>query len=166
LKSLKLVVAFVAIATASAPLSAPANGKAPVAYFSAQAGVHDLSISLPTDAQDMIVAKVRLQERILYYGPLDLFLAHLRVTQVLQGNAKVGQILDIYLGERGDHGNITFPCTPDQRAREYTIITYISEVGLRRLAALPINQHEYEQWETEVSASGCLHGRRDYGEQR
>ncbi len=114
--------------------------------------VHDVAASLPSNAQNIIVAKVRLQEPIVYSGEFDLFLARLRVTEVLKGSAEVGQVFDVYLGERGNHRTITYPCTPYQNAREYTVITYISEAGLRRLAAFPITQHQYEQWDSEVLA--------------
>jgi hypothetical protein len=160
----KLGVAFVAISTSFAPLSTPAKAKAPTTYFLVEMNVLDAVVSLPSNAQGIIAAKVHLREPIVYSGGPDLFLARLRVTEVLRGEAEVGQVLDVYLGERGDHRGVTFPCTPDQRSREYTITSYISEAGLRRLAAFPITEDQHKQWDSEVNASRCLHGIRDEGE--
>jgi hypothetical protein len=164
MKLLKLGAAFVAIAIAFAPLPTPAKDKAPVTYFLGQVDVHDAAVSLPSNATAIIVAKVRLQEPIVYSGMVDLFLARLRITEILKGSAEVGQEFDVYLGERGDHRNTTFPCTADQKSREYEVTIYASEAGLHRLAGFPITEDQHKQWSSEVRASRCLHGMRDEGE--
>ena len=172
----KLGMAFVAMMSMTAvcaPLSATAENNMPVAYFLVQVpdGIEAVN-NLPPNARDVIVAKVRLQEPVIWLGGRhcegctnDIFGTRLKITEVLRGRAEVGQVFDVLLGERSDHRRfIAVPITPDQRGQGYTVTIYLTEDGLRRLAAFPISQLEYEKWNAEVSSYERLRGKPGFRE--
>jgi hypothetical protein len=160
LKSFKRGMALIAIAgatAASAPLSAAAENKTPVAYFGERASDSTEALNnLPADAKDVVVARIRLLTHLFWLGGRhcefctdDIFGAHLKVTEVLRGRSEIGQELDVLLGQRSDYRPFEFPSTPDQNGREYTVVIYLAADGLRRLAAFPVSQAEYEKWNEE-----------------
>jgi hypothetical protein len=146
--------------TGVAQLSATELNKTPVAYFLEQmpADVNAPSY-LPTDAKDVIAAKVRLGQGldVVWLGGRhcegctnDIFGARLKIVEVLSGSAQVGQIFDVLLGQRSEYREfIVFPNTPDQLGRVYTVMIYLGEDGKRRLVPFPITQSEYEKWNEE-----------------
>jgi hypothetical protein len=148
MKSAKLLgLAFVSImgVTTVAPLSATEQDKTPVAYFMEQMPADiDAPNDLPSDAKDVIVAKVRFDQGgggVYWLGGRhcegctnDIFGARLKIVEVMTGPAQVGQIFNVHLGLRSEHREfIAFPNTPDQLSREYTVVIYLAEDGLRRL---------------------------------
>jgi hypothetical protein len=175
MKSLRMGMAFIAMigVTVAAPVSATDQDRTPVAYFLNQIppGTDALD-HLPSNAKDVIVAKVRLQEPVIWLGGRhcerctnDIFGTRLKITEVLRGRAEAGQVFDVLLGRRSDHRRfIAIPNTPDQRGQEYTVTIYLAEDGLRRLAAFPISQLEYEKWNAEVSSYERLRGKPGFRE--
>jgi hypothetical protein len=172
-----LGLAFVAImgVTTVARLSATEQDKTPVAYFLEQTPA-DINAPnhLPSDAKDVIVAKVRLGQGldVTWLGGRhcegctnDIFGARLKIVEVLTGGAKVGQIFDVLFGQRSEHREfIAFPNTPDQRSREYTVVIYLGEDGKRRLVPFQISQLEYEKWNAERWAYQRLRGKPGFRE--
>ena len=165
-----LALAFVAImvVTTVARLSAAEQDKTPVAYFLEQMPDINAPNHLPSDAKDVIVAKVRLGQGldVAWLGGRhcegctnDIFGARLKIVEVLTGSAQVGQIFDVLLGQRSEHREfIAVPNTPDQRSREYTVVIYLGEDGKLRLVPFSIPQLEYEKWNSEMRAYQRLKG--------
>jgi hypothetical protein len=171
MKSARLLgLAIVAIigVTMVARLSAEPD-KTPVAYFLEQAPA-DINAPnyLPSNATDVIVAKVRLGQGldIVWLGGRhcegctnDIFASRLQIIEVLSGGARVGQKFDVLLGQRSEHReSIAYPSTPDQRSRQYTEVIYLGEDGKLRLVPFSIPQLEYEKWNSEMRAYQRLKG--------
>src|SRR5882672_12358572 len=115
MKLLKLPIAFIAIfamVVYAAPPKTAARGKMPVAYFLDQ--LPDATVepgNLPSNAKDVIVAKVRLQERVIWLGGRDqsgeppkdigndIYFARVKITETRRGDAQPGQVFDIRLGQ-------------------------------------------------------------------
>ena len=161
MKALMLVMALVAMtspAVAGEPPSATALNTAPVAYCVERMpdGIEALD-NLPPNARDVVVAKARLLEPVIWLGGRhcegctnDIFGTRLEITAVVRGEAEPGQVLNVFVGQRSDHrAFISVPKTPDQRSREYTVMIYLGEDGQRRLAAFPMSQSAYEKWNAE-----------------
>ena len=128
--------------------------------------------SVPVGATGVFVARVRLQQAPSYLGgrdqsgeppknlPKDIFFTRLKVSDVLRGDASVGQIFDIRFGLRGDKRKLIYPYTPDQLDREYVVVMYLDALdGRRRLAPSSITELQYSQWEIEQSAYTRLRGK-------
>jgi hypothetical protein len=172
-----LGLAFVSIVgmTTVAPLSAIEQDKTPVAYFLEQMPA-DMNAPhyLPGDATNVITAKVRLGQGldVAWRGGRhcegctnDIFGSRLKIVEVLAGSANVGQIFDVLFGQRSEHRRfITYPSTPDQRSREYTVVIYLSDDGKRRLVPFQISQLDYEKWDAEHSAYQSLRGKPGFRE--
>jgi hypothetical protein len=158
-----------------ARLSATEQNMTPVAYFLEQMPA-DINAPqyLPTDAKDVITAKVRLGQGldVAWLGGRhcegctnDIFGSRLKIVEVLAGSAQVGQIFDVLFGQRSEHRRfITHPNTPDQRSREYSVVIYLGEDGKRRLVPFQISQLEYEKWNAERSAYQRLRGKPGFRE--
>lgn len=126
----------------------------------------------PDGATSVVVARVRLQEVSVYLGgrdesgqtpknqPRDIFFTRIKLSDVLRGDASVGQILDVRFGQRGDKRRLIYPYSPDQRDREYVVVMYLdASDGRRRLVPFPITELQYSQWEVEQSAYTRLRGK-------
>jgi hypothetical protein len=129
---------------------------------------------LPWDAKEVIVAKVRVTQdsRVTWLGGRhcegctnDIFHARLKIVEVLTGNAQVGQVFNVLLGQRSEHREfIAFPNTPDQLSREYTVVMYLGEDGKRRLVPFQISRLEYDKWNAEMWAYQRLRGKPGFRE--
>jgi hypothetical protein len=164
MSSLKLPIALIAIAISGAAVQAPhsataAEPKMPVAYFLDQASdAADVPANLPSNAKDVIVAKVRFVEQAIWLGGRhcegctnDIFFTRVKIVEVKRGSAEIGQVFDVRMGLRNDYRDFAYPHTPDQRGREYTAVIYSSDDGLHRLASFPISLEQYAQWYAERS---------------
>ncbi|MGY4511301.1 hypothetical protein [Bradyrhizobium sp. USDA 3650] len=171
MKSVKMGTTFLALLSAVAvgpPLSATTENNTPIVYFLEQTpnDLMEALSNLPPDAKDVVVAKVRLQEPVIWMGGRhcefctnDIWATRLKITEALKGRAEVGQVLDVFLGQRSDHRRyVALPCTPDQRGREYTVTIYSAEDGKRRLASFPISKSQYDGSSVE-----CLAYQRERG---
>ncbi|WP_140977088.1 hypothetical protein [Bradyrhizobium guangdongense] len=179
MKSSKLVIAFVAVigVTAAVPLPGTAQSKSPVAYFleHMQGGIDALD-RLPSNAKDVVIARVRLVEKVSWLGgrdqsgqparnlPNDTFFTRVKVTELRRGDAMVGQVFDVRFGLRGEKRDFVYPYTPDQFGREYTVMMHLDADGQRRLTAFPIDQLQYSQWQAEQSAYTRLRGKPGFRE--
>jgi hypothetical protein len=171
----KLVFFVMLGAISVARLSATEQSMTPVAYFLEQMPAElNAPRYLPSDAKDVITAKVRLGQGmdVAWLGGRhcerctnDIFGARLEIIEVLTGNAQVGQIFNVLFGQRSEHREfIAYPNTPDQRRREYTVVIYLSEDGNRRLVPFHISQPEYQKWHAEMSAYQGLRGQPGFRE--
>jgi hypothetical protein len=118
----------------------------------------NLASRLPSAARDLIVAEVHVVGDLSYLVGRDQsgqpplvpkyrFMASVEILNVLTGAAKIGARYDVYFAASGEAGQkITYPDTPDQKARKYFIASYVDEGSLRRLLGFPISEQEYEKW--------------------
>lgn len=124
---------------------------------------------LPPTAQDVIVARVRIVEDLRYLvpeheneytppPPKDLFMAPVEILHVLAGSAAIGKRYEMYFGFPGV-GQMKYPHTPNQTARQYFIVSYLGDDGIRRLVGYPISQQEYREWSKDVWDYERMRGR-------
>ena len=154
-RSLALVAAMMSAIIVGPPRSSAMENKKPIAYFSEGApdNLVEALNNLSPDARDVVVARVRLQQPVIWMGGRhcelctnDVWFARLRITGTLKGKAEVGQVLDVFLGQRSEHRRyIAIPRTPDQRGREYTVAIYSMGDGIQRLASFPISKPQYDR---------------------
>jgi hypothetical protein len=80
--------------------------------------------------------------------------ARLKIVEVRAGSAQIGQELFVHFGQRSEHREefITYPTTPDQQSREYTVVSYLDGDGKRRLVPFQISKLELEKWQAELLA--------------
>jgi hypothetical protein len=169
----KLTIAFCVMFGAIAvtrPSSAQRN-MTPVAYFLEQMPSDiDAPRHLPSDAKDVITAKVRFGQDsyIAWLGGRhcegctnDIFGSRMTIVEVLAGSAKAGEIISALFGQRSENREfLAYPSTPDQRSREYTVVSYLGEDGKRRLVPFQISHSEYQKWREEMLAYQRLLGTR------
>jgi hypothetical protein len=164
MKLLGLTFSAVIGVIVGAPLPANSQAKAPIAYFLDETSDGaDVPSNLPANARDVIVAKVRFLGQRTWLlnrhgeGPgNDLLSTQVKIAEVKRGSAENGQVFDVRMGLRTDYRDfaypIAYPETPDQRDREYTVMIYSAEDGIRRLASFMISPSQYARWDAEVSA--------------
>jgi hypothetical protein len=125
--------------------------------------------TLPTNAREVIIAKVRMVGRIAYLigrhqsdqlppRPKDLFGVDVEVVEALRGRTDVSARHKVYFGVPGEGRNYKYPHTPRMYAREYFIVSYIGEDKVRRLLGFPVSRGEYDEWEREVSRYERIRG--------
>lgn len=133
----------------------------------------DVSVGGVADgAHDVMVAKVRVLQPPSYLGgrddsgqrptnrPLDTFFARISIVESYTGVGVVGQTYDVRFAPRSDKRVFIYPYTPEQLSREYFVVIYVDPSdALRRLAAFPIGDSEYEQWKAETSAYTKFRGK-------
>jgi hypothetical protein len=137
----------------------------PVAYFLEQMPDSADALDVPHSARDVIVAKVSLQQRLIFLGeqdisgaspkgsPKDIFFARVKIVHVLKGRATAGQLFDLRFASPGDKRDFIYPITPSQLAQEYVVAIYLdADDKVLRLAPFPITALQYSQWEAERSA--------------
>lgn len=132
--------------------------RVPDAYFLLEQP-EDLSLAtLPPDAQDVALIRVRLVEPALYLAgrtirgispvPSDLFSVKLEILSVVQGTAttETYQQLTFAPREKADFGTPTaVPHTPKQLAKDYFAVIYSDSKG-RHLAGFPMSEAAYWVW--------------------
>src|SRR5262249_6346152 len=97
--------------------------------------------------------------------PKDIFFARIRIVEILEGAAVVGQTFEVRFAFRGDARQFIYPYTPDQLARDYFSVIYVDpSAKLRRLVAFQISRSEYERWKIEESAYTRLRGKPGFRE--
>ena len=115
---------------------------------------------IPPTARAIILAKVRIVVRPHWRGgrdqsgvpaplPKDIFGAEVEIVDILTGPAAVGERYYVSFGVPGSDQRHKYPHTLDQLRHEYFIVSYLDDDNVRRLAALPIAERDYEQWEWE-----------------
>jgi hypothetical protein len=122
----------------------------------------DINVStMPKTARDVIVARVSMTRKPVYQlkreqsdesaAPKNLFGSRLRLLQVISGRATVGENMDVTFGVPDGSGKLSIhPLTPSQVNRDYFVVSYVDDDGRRRLAGFPIDEAQYEVWESEV----------------
>ena len=134
----------------------------PLAYFLEQMPDSADASDVLHRARDVIVAKVTLQQRLIFLGeqdqsgvapkgnPKDIFFARVKIVHVLKGHAAVGQLFDVRFGSPGDKRRFIYPVTPGQLGQEYVVAIYSdADDKVLRLAPFPITPLQYSQWEAE-----------------
>ena len=153
-RSLALVATILSANIVGTPRSAATESNTPIAYFSEGApdNLAGAMNNLPPDSKDVVVAKVRLRQTIVWMGGRhcelctnDIWFTRLKITEALRGKAEVGQVIDVFLGQRSEQRrHIALPRTPIQLSREYTVVIYSMADGIQRLASFPIGKAEYD----------------------
>ena len=160
-KLLKSSLISIWCVTTSAQLFATEQNRTPAAYFMEQPPADIEPNNIPKGAQDVIVAKVRLDQPVLFLGGRhcegctnDILGARLKIVEVRAGSAQIDQELFVHFGQRSEHREefITYPTTPDQQSREYTVVSYLDGDGKRRLVPFQISKLELEKWQAELLA--------------
>jgi hypothetical protein len=141
-----------------------AGDEMPLAYFLEQMPDSADALDVLHSARDVIVAKVTLQQRLIFLGERDqsgvassitkdIFFARVKIVHVLNGHAAVGQSFDVRFGSPGDKRQFIYPVTPRQLGQEYVVAIYLdADDKVLRLAPFPITPLQYSQWEAERSA--------------
>jgi hypothetical protein len=134
----------------------------PPAYFLLEQPT-DLSLAiLPADAQDVVVARVRLVDPPLYLAgevvrgvsplPSELYSVRLEILSVLRGKAPTEARQQLTFESR-DKARLdtptAVPSTPKQLAREYFAVIYSNSEG-RHLAGFPMSKAAYREWHQEI----------------
>jgi hypothetical protein len=118
--------------------------------------------TLPPNARDVIIAKVRLTQSVSYLGgrdqsgepwpfavPKDLFRAVVKIVDVLSGSTKNGDEFGVFFGIPGPGRKYKYPRTPRMNERAYFIVSYRDEDDVRRLVGFPTSRDDYERWKRE-----------------
>ena len=139
-----------------------ANDQAPMAYFLDELQSDEILAGLPTEATDIVVAKVRATQRPSSLGgpdqlevpptriPRDRFFIRIPILEVLRGSATVGAEYAAYFGEPGRR--IIFPLSEDQLGRDYLAVVYRSTSDAKyRLLGIPISLTQYTKWREEFA---------------
>jgi len=160
-RSLALVAAMGAM-TLVLPASAANDQSVPIAHFSegTPSALQEALTDVPANANSVVVAKVRLQQPVFRMGGRHcegctngIWFARLKVTEAVRGNVEVGQVLDVFLGKRSEGRHyIAVPGSPNRWCREYTVVIYTIEDGIRRLASFPISKTQYDEVSAEALA--------------
>ncbi|WP_211976437.1 MULTISPECIES: hypothetical protein [unclassified Bradyrhizobium] len=124
----------------------------------------DLS-PLYTEAGDVVIAKVKLQRPLAYLigrdesgaensrMPRDRFLAHIKLLQVLRGDAVTDRVAEVRFAVTGELRRFIYPYTPDQIEREYFVVLCLDRAdGVQRLKPFAISEARYSQWWSESNA--------------
>jgi hypothetical protein len=131
----------------------------PIAYFLDRVP-DNLDIStLPKTAREVVVARVRVEGHPAFLGGRDqsgtppprpryLLHARLKIKSVRRGSASVGAEVDVTFGE--SHPVLLFPHSPNQLNRDYDVVIYLGDDDERHLAAFPISERQYQEWDEEV----------------
>jgi hypothetical protein len=132
---------------------------------------------LPSDAKDVVVAKVRVVASYGFGGrhgealgprPRNaLFGVEVIVTAVVSGNATMEPRQNTIMGPRhhvvygrpGSGLRHIIPHTQGQRALEYYIVSYRRDDQWRRLVEFPITKEKFEEWEKEALDRERVRGR-------
>lgn len=108
---------------------------------------------VPANARDVVVAKVKLVQSLVYLvgrdqsgerppPPPDLFWARIEIIAAVQGATSTGGRQDVYFGTPGG-GQYKYPRPP---LGEYFVASYLSPDGKRRLLAFEISEQEFREW--------------------
>jgi hypothetical protein len=119
---------------------------------------------LPTGAQDVVVATVRIvgrptymvgREQLMPERPAGnwLYRVKLEILSVDSGSARPGESLNVSFGLPNGSGLRSYhPLTPEQLSQRYAVVMYMDQAKTRSLAGFCISQTEYEAWAEEVRA--------------
>jgi hypothetical protein len=129
-------------------------------YFLDAPPMKDELVNLPPQAQDLIVARARL-DRSVWLGkrdqsgrpaplPKNIFSAKIDLLDVLSGSAKVGDQLEVFIAATPSVRRYITPATPAMKEREYFVATLIDREKQWQLLGLPASQDEFERWESQL----------------
>jgi hypothetical protein len=132
----------------------------PIAYFFDTAPEKLNTSTLSKTPHDVVVARVRIEDRLVYLVGRDqsgmptalppyLFYAKLKILEVRSGNAVAGATVNVTFAERNS-SKLIFPHTQNQLNRDYEVVMYSTDDSERHLAGFPISAEQYQAWDTEV----------------
>ena len=140
------------------------NDRAATAYFLSELPADFEQAKLPSEAKDLVIARVRATEGTSSLGgrdqsgipatrsPRDRLFIRVRVLEVRLGSATIGEEYGVYFGE-GEH-QVIFPVTPDQLRRDYVVVIYRDALdGRRRLVGFPASYTQFVEWQKETYRS-------------
>lgn len=115
--------------------------------------------TIPGDAGSIL--KVRLQ-RLLYLPgrdqsgrppplPKDLFMAIVKVIDVISGGEKVGNELVFYFGKPKSGIRYVYPFGRDVVGKEFFVVARLDDDKDRHLYGFPVSQERLESWEKRQS---------------
>jgi hypothetical protein len=136
-----------------------------VTYFMDRLPPDIRASTLPEDARQVVVCSAILTKRPAYLVGRDQsgeppplpkapFRGRIKILEVFAGNAAAGDLVDVLFGSWNHSGKRHFrPFTQNQLDRNYFVVIYLGADGERRLAGFPIEESEYQEWETELLKS-------------
>jgi hypothetical protein len=134
------------------------NDRTPMAYFLDEwPGDFDLT-KLPSEAKDVVIAKVRATESTSSLGgreipglelSRDKLFIRIKILEVRLGSAAVGEKYAVYFGESGYE--LMFPLTPDHLRRDYVVVMYRDHLDAKnRLIGFPASYAQWLEWQAEI----------------
>ncbi len=167
-----LAAACVIMSAGYAQAQAAANSPYAMKYFlDAPPTQNDLA-NLPSQAHNVIVAKVRLSNGAPVYLvrrdesgspssfiPKYLFFARVEVLDVVSGLAKSGEQLGVFFATPRQGQKVITPRTPAMIARTYFVVIFLNADNERQLLQLPASADEYNKWEAEWLECERIRGR-------
>jgi hypothetical protein len=134
------------------------NDRAPMAYFLDEWPADFDLTKLPSEAKDVVIAKVRATESTSSLGGreipgLDLsrdkLFIRIKILEVRLGSAAVGEKYAVYFGESGYE--LMFPHTPDHLRRDYVVVMYRDSLDAKnRLIGFPASYAQWLEWQAEI----------------
>jgi hypothetical protein len=158
---------LIAILVAAMPITGPTASQEAVTvslkqFFLDHAPSEAELSTLPKNLKDRIDAKVRIDLKISTIErdqggkpppiPTDLFVARVVITDVLNGNAQIGDKLTVYFGVPFPRSREKYKTPPPREwktKREYFVVSYVGDDKLRRLHGFPVSQEDFDRWEKE-----------------
>jgi hypothetical protein len=155
-----LAVACVVLNAGYAPAQTAAEP--PRKYFLDVPPTQDDLAHLPSQARDVIVAKVRLSNGgpVLLsrrdesgmpssFVPKYLFFAQIELLDVVSGPAKSGDRLGVFFAPPGRGQRDITPRTPAMIARKYFVVIFLNSDNEHQLLQQPASEEEFNGWEAE-----------------
>ena len=148
----------------TADLGPPWVGQATIhRFFLPQPPAEEDLQSLPKTARDVYVARVRIS-----WGPgsnagrdnggrppeprQKIWMAtEIKIIEVLHGHTRIGATEVVRFADGPHDGRYvySFPRSPAQKSRIYTVVSHVDDDNVRKLLGLPMGQSEYDAWERE-----------------
>lgn len=138
-----------------------ANDQAPMAYFLNELPADFDLTKLPSEARDVVIAKVRATESPSSLGgrdqsgipppgrSRDRLFTRIKILEARLGSAAVGEEYAVYFGEGGHE--LMYPLTPEQLRRDYIVVMYRDAGdGKHRLIGFPVSYTQFSEWQAEM----------------
>ena len=174
MKAISTILAVACVILSASYARAQTTAEPPYArkYFLDVPPTQDDLANLPSQARDVIVAKIRLSNggpvylvrRDVSGSPSSfvtkhLFFARIELLDVVSGLARSGDQLGVFFATpRQGQRNIT-PRTPAMIARTYFVVIFLNAENEYQLLHWPASEDEYNRWEAEWLECERIRGR-------
>jgi hypothetical protein len=138
------------------------NDRAPMAYFLDELPADFELTKLPSEAKDVVIARVRATEPPSSLGgrdqsgvpaaerPRDKLFTRIKILDVRLGSASIGGEYAVYFGESGHE--LIYPLAPDQLHRDYVVVMYRDALDAKyRLIGFPASYAHWLDWQAQIS---------------